>query len=148
MFTRLRVGTSLGVSVIALAWLGLGTARGIAQFPTGTGIPPNATALEGLPQVRIVTTKDTATREELSATESVQSRLVIKIIDGDLYWGAREGRPLTVTTSGDFTYLSWTEPGQYVRFRRLGDRLIYAEHVDMPLGSVTYWGELRVVLKK
>jgi len=35
-----------------------------------------------------------------------------------------------------------------VRFRRLGERLSYVEHVDLDLGSVTYWGELRIVLDK
>ena len=43
-------------------------------------------------------------------------------------------------------YLSSTEPGRYVRIRRLNDRLAYVEHLDTTLGTVTYWGELRVVV--
>jgi hypothetical protein len=35
-----------------------------------------------------------------------------------------------------------------VKIRRLTDRLLYVEHLDMPFLSVTYWGELRIVLKK
>lgn len=123
-------------------------ARGEAKSQGAVEIPKNATALEGLPQIKIETTQDGATRHELNAVEAAHSRLVIKIVDGHLYWAGREGGSLHVTRSGDFTYLSWTEPGQYVGFRRLGDRLIYVEHVDLPLGGVTYWGELRIVLGK
>lgn len=143
---RRRVGVSL--CLIAATCLVTAVARGEAKSQGAVQIPKNAPALEGLPQIMIETTQDGATRHELNAVEAPQSRLVIKIVDGNLYWAGREGGPLHVTRSGDFTYLSWTEPGQYVRFPRLGDRLIYAEHVDMPLGSVTYWGELRIVLRK
>ena len=45
-------------------------------------------------------------------------------------------------------YLSSTEPGTYVRFTELGNRLLYVEHLDMPFGSVTFWGEARVVFGK
>ena len=53
-----------------------------------------------------------------------------------------------MTSSGEFTYLSSNEPSRYVRVRRLNDRLTYIEHVDTALGSVTYWGELRIVIGK
>ena len=114
--------------IIAIAWLAPGATRGEAQSQTATPIPVNATALEGLPQVRIETTQDGATRRELTGPEAAQSRLVIKIVDGDFYWTGREGRPLSVTTSGDFTYLSSREPGRYVRFRQLNDLTSKIEH--------------------
>ena len=51
-----------------------------------------------------------------------------------------------MTTTQDYTYLSATGPGSCVRFTELGKRLLYVEHLDMPFGSVTFWGEARVVL--
>jgi hypothetical protein len=35
-----------------------------------------------------------------------------------------------------------------VRLRRINEKLTYVEHLDMGSRSVTYWGELRVVLPK
>jgi hypothetical protein len=87
-------------------------------------------------------------RRELDATEAAKSRLTITILDGRLYEGDRTGTPLTMTSSGGFTYLSSSTPGRYIRLQRLNDMFSYVEHVDMAFGSVTYWGELRLVLKK
>jgi hypothetical protein len=140
-----------------LAALLLMTSGGVAQT-TATGgelLPRNATALEGLPQVRIDTTRDDVRRKELDASEAAKSRLLIKIVDGRFYWGDRASVPLTVTSAGGFTYLSSGEPGRYVRFRYVNDTLTYVEHTDIAYevkntntayGSVTYWGELRVIL--
>lgn len=114
----------------------------------GAQIPATATSLEGVPTVRIDTTHDRATRRELGGAEATKSLLKIRIVDGRYYWASQDDRPLTVSTAGDFTYLSSAEPGRYVRFRRLNDRLTYVEHVDMPTGSVTFWGELRIMLGK
>ena len=83
-----------------------------------------------------------------STTAAVGSRLSITIKDGRFFWAGRDGRPLTVTTTEDYTYLTSTEPGTYVRFTELGNRLLYVEHLDMPFGSVTFWGEARVVFGK
>lgn len=132
--------------------LGLGLAIAApsadAQTPgQAVEIPQGATALEGTPDVRVEVTKDGAIRRTLDAAEAARDRLTIKIVDGRLYWGDPD-RPLIVRSSGDFTYVSAAEPGRYVRFRRLDDRLTYVEHVDMALSSVTYWGELRFVLGK
>jgi hypothetical protein len=113
---------------------------------TDLTVPVNAQALEGLPQVRIDATKDKVVRRELNRTEAAKSRLTITIQNGRFFWGERTGVPLTVTKSGSFTYLSSTEPGRYIRIQEINDTLRYIEHVDMPFGSVTYWGELRVVL--
>ena len=66
------------------------------------------------------------------------------MIDGQYYWTSRENRLLRLNLSGAFTYLS-SEPGQYIRFTRVKDRITYVEHVDVALGSVTWWGEMRIV---
>jgi hypothetical protein len=116
--------------------------------PTDLIVPVNAQALEGLPQVRVDATRDTVVRRELDRAEAAKSRLTIQISNGRFYWGDRSGVPLTVTKSGSFTYLSSTEPGRYIRIQEINDTLRYVEHVDMAFGSVTYWGELRVVLGK
>lgn len=112
-------------------------------------IPENATALEGLPAVRLDATRDSATRRTLGSAEAARQGLKISIVNGQYYWASRENRPLTLSSSGEFTYLSSsTEPGRYVRFRKINDRIAYVEHVDIAFGSVTYWGELRIVLGK
>jgi hypothetical protein len=116
--------------------------------PRSIPIPKNATALEGLPRVRVETTKDGTSRRELDPAEAATSRLTIRIDNGRLYWAGRDDRPLTVTSSNEFTYLLSTHPGRYVRFRWLNGTLAYVEHVDMAFGSVTYWGELRIVTGK
>ena len=130
---------TLGAFAVAAC---LGTASAAAGQ-----IPGNATSLEGLPTVRIDTTQDGATRRELGGAEAAANRLRIRIVDGRYYQAGRD-RPLTVSTAGEFTYLLSDEPGRYVRFRRLNDRLTYVEHVDMAAGSVTFWGELRIGLGK
>jgi hypothetical protein len=123
----------------------------LAQAPGRSAdvtFPANAHALEGLPQVRIDLTKEKVVRRELAPAEAAKSRLTIQILDGRFYWGDRTGVPLTLTKSGSFTYLSSTEPGRYIRIQEINDTLSYIEHVDMAFGSVTYWGELRVVLEQ
>lgn len=122
----------------------------LAQDPgAGTaGIPANATALEGLPAVRVETTSEKATRRQLDGSEAAGHRLRVRIDKNGFYWSSRDNRRLSVTAAGAFTYLSSSEPGNYVRIQRLKDRFTYVEHVDTDLGSVTYWGELRIVLGK
>ena len=113
--------------------------------PAPVPIPPNAVALEGLPTVRVASAQGNTTRRILNETESVKSRLVVKIVDGQYYWTSRDNRRLRLEASGPFTYLS-SEPGNYIRFTRINDRLSYIEHLDVPTGSVTWWGELRVIV--
>lgn len=123
----------------------------LAQAPgrsTDVTVPVNAQALEGLPQVRIDVTKEKVVRRELAPAEAAKSRITIRILDGRFYWGDRTGVPLTMTKSGSFTYLSSTEPGRYIRIQEINKTLNYIEHVDMAFGSVTYWGELRVIVEK
>ena len=143
----LRSATSRIGPLVLLATLGSGIQA--QDTPTGrVALPREATALEGLPQIRIDTAPDSATRRELDPAEAARSRLTIRIADGQFYWSSRGNRPLAQSTSGEFTYLSSAEPGKYVRIRRVNDKLTYVEHVDTEFGSVTYWGELRVVLGK
>ena len=134
-----------------VAWLALLTAGAAGQAPSSGQtpiVPENATALEGVPTVRLDATEEGAKRRRLRGAEASDHRLRVAIVNGQYYWASRENRPLTASSSGEFTYLSSTDPGHYVRFRRINDRLTYVEHVEMPQGSVTYWGELRIVLGK
>jgi hypothetical protein len=145
MATRNR-RTIAGIATMLLAGVVImGTVR--AQ-PTQSVFPPNATALEGTPDIRIETTSDAATRRQLDSTDAAANRLRIQVKDGAFYWSSRDNSRLALTTAGDFTYLSSTTPGRYVRIRRVNDRLTYVEHVDTTFGSVSYWGELRVVIGK
>jgi hypothetical protein len=139
------------VAIAVVSWLALIPLRAAGQAPSSAEkplVPANATALEGVPSVRLDATEEGAKRRRLQGAEASEHRLRVAIVNGQYYWASRENRPLTLTTSGEFTYLSSTDPGHYVRFRRINDRISYVEHVDMPQGSVTYWGELRIVLGK
>ena len=139
----------IGTIAVAVC-LALGAADVAARAQTSGAkpvIPETAGTLEGVPTVRVDTTKDGARRRQLTGEEAAESALKIKVVDGKYYWESRGNRPLTVTSSGEYTYLA-TDPGQYVRLRILGDKIEYVEHVDKAWESVTFWGELRVLLKK
>ena len=151
MVINMRIPQHLVSAIGLAACLALGTVGTATQAPSSGKTPlilENATVLEGVPAVRLDATREDATRRQLNGAEAAKERLTIDIVDGQYYWSSRESRPLTLTSSGEFTYLSSTEPGKYVRFRRINDRIAYVEHVDMAFGSVTYWGELRIVLGK
>lgn len=120
--------------------------RGQVPDDQSPAIPQGASKLEGLPAVRLDATKDDAKRRPLNRAEATKEKLTISIVNGQYYWTSRENRPLTLRSSGEFTCLSSADPGLYVRFRKVNDRIAYVEHVDSALGSVTYWGELRIVL--
>ena len=141
--TAIREYRNLAIVVTAAVVAIAGVAWGQTPPLQTIGVPTTATSLEGQPDVRVDVREDGVTRRELDAAESARSRLTIQIRDGRLYW---QDRPLTVSAAGEFVYLSSAEPGRYVRLRRLNDRLTYVEHVDTGASSVTYWGELRIVL--
>jgi hypothetical protein len=135
---------------LALAASGILAPAALAQGRGGPGtvqIPANAIALEGIPTVRVDSAVGDTTRRVLSQHEATNSRLVVNIVDGKYYWTSRDNHRLRLDASGPFTYLS-SEPGSYIRFTRIDDKVAYVEHVDMPLGSVTWWGELEIILKK
>ena len=134
----------------AAAWIVVAGSAAVAQTPAQSedGCPNNVVALEGTPRVRIDTNEGRVSRHQMTQTEMSQSRLTISVDNGRYFWASRDNAPLTLSSSGEFTYLSSAQPGKYVRFRRVNNRLTYVEHVDTAHGSVTYWGELRVVLGK
>ena len=146
----MRVPQQIVAVIGVAAWLALGSS-GAAQQAQTSGekkvIPENTSALEGLPTVRVDAKKDGAARRQLGSDEAAKEKLKISVVDGKYFWASRQNLPLTLTTSGEFTYLT-AEPGQYVRLRKVDDKIEYVEHVDKAWESVTWWGELRVVLKK
>lgn len=134
---------------VALMCLGVAASRLTAQedrWPPKIEIPANAT-LEGTPEVMIATFEGGTTRRVLGPAQAASDRLTISVVDGRFYWTSRGDRPLDLNWSDDFTYLS-AEPGRYVRFTRLDDRISYIEHVDMGFGSVTWWGELKIAVSR
>jgi hypothetical protein len=147
-FSQLIV-RAIGVAacLVVLAAPGSAQAPATAAPPAPPVIPENAMALEGQPTIRVDASKESATRRKLASAEATKHRLKISIVDGNYYWSSQENRPLTLAASGEFTYLS-AEPGQYIRLRKINDKLEYVEHVDKDFVSVTFWGELRVILKK
>jgi hypothetical protein len=139
------------VGLIALTSLTVTLSADLSQLRTpaeSIAIPKDAIALEGIPSVRVDTTEEGGERRQLNPAEAIKDGLKINVIDGKYYWASRSNRPLTLISSGEFTYLSSTEPGKYIRLRRLNDRISYVEHLDMTRGSVTYWGEIRIILGK
>ncbi|HEY7192072.1 MAG TPA: hypothetical protein VH436_36240 [Vicinamibacterales bacterium] len=135
-------------------WLFAAVIGAACIFATGVGsahdqavqIPKEATALEGRPSVMIDVTAERAERRTLRPAEIAAHRLEITIENGHYFWASRNNEPLTLRSAGEFTYLSSSEPGQYIRFTRFNRTLTYVEHVDMAFGSVTYVGELRIVM--
>jgi hypothetical protein len=113
--------------------------------PQPVQIPAGATSLEGIPTVRIDSAEGTTTRRVLDPAEATRARLTVSVVDGQFFWTTRDNRLLHLNSSGEFTYLS-SEPGQYIRFTRLNDKISYVEHVDLASGSVTWFGELRIVV--
>ena len=136
--------------VIAIALVSLASLPSPAQEtqqPRKVEIPSTATTLEGVPTVRIDSTETGTTRHVLGAADAAKDRLKVTVVDGTFYWTSRGNRPLQLSSTGEFTYLS-SEPGKYIRITRLNDKLSYIEHVDMTSKSVTWWGELRIVVDK
>jgi hypothetical protein len=109
-------------------------------------IPPGATSLEGIPTVRIDSTEGSTIGRILDAAEAAKAKLKVKVIDGQYFWATRGDRALRLNTTGEFTYLT-SDPGNYIRLMRLNDRISYVEHVDVTSGSVTWFGELKIVVR-
>jgi hypothetical protein len=138
--------------VVVGACVGLGAFGAVAQEqeqpqPQNIDIPADAKVLEGIPTVRIDSREGKTTRRVLGKEEASKNPLTVNIVNGQFFWASRENRRLQLSSTGEFTYLS-SEPGKYIRIRRLNDRISYVEHVDMPFGQVTWWGELRIVSGK
>jgi hypothetical protein len=132
---------------VCAALLATQAVAGQTQAPGAVEIPKTATALEGTPTVRIDSTASGTARTVLSKTEASQHKLAVKMVDGKPVWASQGGRPLNLDVADGYTYLS-SDPGHYIRLRKLKDRISYVEHLDSDPGHVTYWGELRIVLGK
>ncbi len=135
-----------------ILWLALG-AGGVAQAqgptpaPQPVQIPDAATVLEGIPTVREDSSERRSERRLLDPAEAASNRLNVRIREGKLYWSSQADSPLQLDAIDGFTYLSSpSRPGSYIKLTRLNDRITYVEHLDMPTGQVTYWGELRIVV--
>lgn len=127
--------------------------------PQRIEIPLGATTLEGIPSVRIDSAEGRTTRQVLTAATAKKDRLLISVVDGKFFWTSRDNRPLQLTSSGEFTYFA-SEAGSYIRLTRINDKISYVEHLDtalmspaqrpsvLPFGTVTWWGELKIVVGK
>ena len=128
--------------------LGLMPVLSAAQnVPMKIEIPADAIRLEGMPRVRIDEEETRATRRVLQPAEASKERLVVRMRNGEFFWETRDNQPLKLNLSGEFTYLS-TDPGHYIRLSRVGNKITYVEHVEMDSRSVTWRGELTIVLGK
>lgn len=108
---------------------------------------PRTATLEGVPTVRIDSTDASTTRRVLTPAEAAKTPLTVGVRDGQYVWASRHNQPLRAYSSGAYTYLTSSEPGRYIRLTRLNNTIAYVEHVDnKEFGSVTWWGELRIVL--
>jgi hypothetical protein len=106
---RICSRTTQAIGIVAalaiLSWASSSRAQTIGATPV---IPDSATALEGLPAARLDVTREGARRQRLDRDQAANQALQIKIVDGRYYWTSRENRPLTLTTSGEFTYQAST----------------------------------------
>jgi hypothetical protein len=139
-----RAKSVIGPTVAFLALLT--QAYGQTVAPQRVEIP-KAAILQGVPTVRIDSAEDATTRRILDPAEASQNPLRVRVRDGRFYWASHDNRLLQLNSSGPFTYLTSSEPGSYIRLTRLNDKISYVEHVDLKeRGSVTWWGELRIVV--
>ena len=146
MSSRFRVADLIGVATVAC--LGLMAPGLLAQEPPRPQPVeiPSAATLEGVPTVRVDSSEEGTTRRVLDLAQASTDRLTVTARDGKLFWTSRGNRQLRLFSSGEFTYLT-SEPGKYIRLTRLNDRISYVEHLDTVSGTVTWWGELRIVGK-
>ena len=118
IYSRTTQAIGLVAALAILSWASSSRAQTVGATPV---IPDHATALKGFPTARLDATSEGAKRQRLDRDHAAKQALQITIVDGRYYWTSRENRPLTLTTSGEFTYLTSTEPGQHVRFRKIND---------------------------
>lgn len=142
-----RVSPAVGIVTAALCLAVSGAFAQGSPEPQSVEIPATATVLEGIPAVRVDADAGGASRQLLSESEAEENRLTVGLVDDEYIWTSRENRPLQRFAVGAYTYLS-SDPGHYIRFTRLNDRIAYEEHVDSAFGSTTWWGELRIVVGK
>lgn len=134
-------------AALVCVWATVAVSAQTPVNPQLVDIPRTATTLEGVPTVRIDSTEKGATRRVLTDSEAKQNRLSVRVANGQFYWTSRDNRPLRLDFTDGFTYLQ-DKPGSYIKFTKVDDKITYVEHVDHGLESITYWGELRVVVGK
>jgi len=137
----------LAHGVLAVVLLALTQVFAQTGPPQSLTLPERGT-LEGIPSVRVLSTADATTRQVLNVADAASNPLKVQIRDGQFFWASHGDQPLRLFSSGPYTYLQ-SEPGSYIRLSRINDRIYYVEHTDLrEHGSVTWWGELRIVLTR
>jgi hypothetical protein len=137
---RLQTALTASAALVTLVLSGPAAAQQVE-------LPEGIIGLEGLPTLRIDSTEEGTVRRALDSAEAAEHRLQVHVRDGAFYWTSRDGDRLRLDRSGEFTYLM-ADPGRYIKVTRLDDRLTYVEHLETkPFGSITWWGELRIVLR-
>jgi hypothetical protein len=133
----LRAMSLLLVSLIALP-------VSAQKLPEVVEIPVTATALEGLPTVLVSSGEGGTESKTLSGNEATKNRLLVTIVNGRVYWASRGNRQLERHQSGAFTYL-YEGPNAYIKFARVGNKIVYLEHGNIFLSTLTYWGEMKII---
>jgi hypothetical protein len=135
---------SLLIGVLVAALLGSRASAAQEDVPGVVKVPPTVTALEGRPLVVTRSEAGETERTVLAPEQAKEQRLLVTVVDGRFYWASRQNRPLTMTTSGAFTLLD-SGVGSYVKFTSVDGRILYIEHVNVGMNTLTYWGVLEVV---
>ena len=133
-----------GVASVALGLMLMASVAHAQGLPDLVEIPATATALEGRPSVLVSSEEGKTEKRTLGSREAGENRLLVTIVDGKYYWASRGNRPLQIHESGAFTYLS-DGPGAYIKLTRIGQRIVYMEHANLFLSTLTYWGELKII---
>jgi hypothetical protein len=145
--TRARLfGTTLAAALLSAgSWTPL-LAQAAPAAPQTFELPKTATTLEGIPSVRVDLSEAASQRRVLGKDEAAKNKMSIQVKNGQYFWSSQGGEPLALNRKGEFTFLSST-PGNYIRLRKVKDRITYVEHLDNKGQYITYFGELRVVGK-
>jgi hypothetical protein len=141
--TRARGPRLLSLLVLSMTVV---STRG-QQLPEPIEIPAAATALEGVPTSLGSSDENGTEKRVLNVREATKNRLLVTIVNGTFYWASRGNRQLKIHQSGAFTYL-YEGPGAYIKFARVGNKIVYLEHGNIFLSTVTYWGEIKIITGK
>jgi len=114
------------------------------QLPEPVEIPAAATALEGLPTSLVSSDENGTEKRVLNTGEATKNRVLVTVLNGKFYWASRGNRQLEMHQSGAFTYL-YEGPGAYIKFARVGNKIVYLEHANIFLSTLTYWGEMKII---
>src|SRR5262245_51583178 len=129
----------------------LGSGAFSQEDPSRPSVPARAIRFDGAPPVNVESRRDPGMRRALiGPQEKPLSDPQEKKVG--LFVGSK--RRLPAYEPGAYTHLRGM-PGQYIRIKPLNETLsyvervdTYGERVDAPSGSVTWYGELRMVVKE